>query len=134
MAEGDVMRITEALLRQHGACSEQARAFGGEWPDGCEVTEETVARAAALGLDAEWAADRLLSDEAREAYLAVERPALEAYRAATQPAWEAYRAAKQPARAAFLAVQQQAREAYRAECWRAFFAGWRVDHPDGEAA
>ena len=49
------MYITTKWLKKHRACSEeQVRIFTKEWPEGGEVTVDTLKRAVALDLDLEW--------------------------------------------------------------------------------
>ena len=49
------MHIDIKWLRKHHACSnEQVALFTKEWPEGCEVTADTLARAVELDLDLEW--------------------------------------------------------------------------------
>ena len=60
--------VTRAMLRAAGACHDQAQAFSREWPDGASATAANCRRAIELGLDLDWAAERLLSATALEAY------------------------------------------------------------------
>lgn len=54
------MRITAKKLQGKGACSDQVEVFAAEWPDGVEVTEEALLRAADLGLGLTWFAKHFL--------------------------------------------------------------------------
>ena len=55
------MKLTEAMLRSHHACEERVVIFALEWPDGCDVTEETLLRAIELGLNIVWFAHEFLA-------------------------------------------------------------------------
>ena len=48
------MKITPALLRKHGACSEQVEEFAALYPHGTEPTVEEMFTCAAEGLDVLW--------------------------------------------------------------------------------
>ena len=48
------MKITPALLRKHGACSEQVEEFTALYPRGTEPTVDTMFACAAAGLDIFW--------------------------------------------------------------------------------
>lgn len=88
-----VRRLTSGLLLEHGACRDQVAKFKIEWPDGCDVTEATVARAVELKLDLQWAAQNLLPQLTLDAYRAAVQPAKIVYLAAVKPASDAYYAA-----------------------------------------
>jgi hypothetical protein len=63
------MRVTAAMLRDHGACPAAVDVFVEAWPSGCEVDADVVRRAAELGLSIPWAVDHLLtSPSARVAF------------------------------------------------------------------
>lgn len=64
----DPLRITAALLRRHVACADQVATFLRQWPDGVVSTARTVPVVVRLGLDATWAAARLLTPEALAEY------------------------------------------------------------------
>ena len=88
------MKITREYLVSLGASCEQLDAFSAEWPDGAEITLENCLRAAELGLDLDWLAEKMFPARAWEAYRQATAPAREAYRQATAPAWEAYERAR----------------------------------------
>ena len=48
------MRITQELLRRHGATQEQVDRVARIWPTGAEPTAQRLAEAAAIGLDILW--------------------------------------------------------------------------------
>jgi hypothetical protein len=54
------MRITVEQLCEANACSEQVEVFAKEWPDGIEVTQDSVDRAVELDLDIGWLAVTIL--------------------------------------------------------------------------
>lgn len=56
------MKITAKSLRDEGASCYQVTRFAAEWPEGCEVTEATLLRAAELHLDLDWFAMHFLPD------------------------------------------------------------------------
>ena len=62
------LMITAEALLQRVACETQVAVFRREWPDGCEVTEATLLRAAQLGLDLNWFARRFLPGSLWEEY------------------------------------------------------------------
>ena len=54
------MRVTRESLAALGACADQLQTFAAEWPDGVEVSEAALLRAAAMGLDLHWWASRAI--------------------------------------------------------------------------
>jgi hypothetical protein len=89
------MHITKETLLAAGTepdCPDLA-AFCAAWPDGWEVTEETVSRAVALETYFCWIVRRLLCDPAREKYNRVKGPAVEEYNRAARAAWYKRRSA-----------------------------------------
>ena len=88
------MKITREYLVGLGASCEQLDTFSDEWPDGAEITLDNCLRAAELGLDLDWLAEKMFPAPALEAYLQATAPAWEAYVQATAPAWEAYEKAR----------------------------------------
>lgn len=52
------MMITAAWLRERDACAAEVRIFEAEWPEGVEVTPESIERARKLNLDLAWLADQ----------------------------------------------------------------------------
>ena len=89
------MFITPQDLVDKGACREgQADVFDAEWPDGVEVTRESLLRARELGLDLYFLVDEFLTPAQQEAYRKGIAPHLEAYEKAKALLWEAYEKAK----------------------------------------
>ena len=84
------MQITVELLKQLGATCEQVQTFAREWPDGAEVTPESVARAVELKLDIDWLACRVLKGKALAEYERVADAALDEYERVTAPALDEY--------------------------------------------
>ena len=52
--------ITHDWLAKHGACKIQRKVFAAEWPDGVVLSEQSLYRAAELGLDLWWFAREYL--------------------------------------------------------------------------
>ena len=52
--------ITHEWLVEHGACEDQRAVFAAEWPDGVVLSEQSLYRAAELGLDLWWFARQYL--------------------------------------------------------------------------
>lgn len=50
------MKITKALLESHHACPERVEVFEAQWPDGVEISKESLSKAIALGVPIEWLA------------------------------------------------------------------------------
>ena len=55
--------ITDEWLKENKACPDAIDLFCKEWPEGGEVTHANLLRAAAIGLDMEWFAKRVLPEE-----------------------------------------------------------------------
>jgi len=137
------MKITREYLVGLGASCEQLDTFSDEWPDGAEITLDNCLRAAELGLDLDWLAEKMFPARALEAYLQATAPALEAYeqakaqaleayrqarataleayRQATAPAWEAFEKARATALEAYEQATAPALEAYRQARATAFY-------------
>ena len=81
------LRITPADLRHAGACDGQVDAVATEWPDGVRPTLAVCRRAVALGLSLGWAAEHLLTAEARRVYDAATAEARRVYDAAMPATW-----------------------------------------------
>ena len=101
------MTVTTQLLRAHNACRTEIEIFEAEWPDGCELSQDTWDRAKQIGLNVSWC-EILLSGPARAEYKAVRDPALAEYNAVRAPARAKYVAVRAPARAKYDAVCAQA--------------------------
>ena len=106
------MKITREYLVGLGASCEQLDTFSEEWPDGAEVTLDNCLRAAELGLNLNWLAEKMFPARALEAYRQATAPALEAFEKATAPALEAYLQATAPAWEAYVQATAPAWEAY----------------------
>ena len=52
--------VTAAWLKENNACADEYDLFCKEWPGGCEATHDNLLRAAAIGLNLEWFAKRVL--------------------------------------------------------------------------
>ena len=109
------MRITYDELVQCGVDEERCEAFARRWPDGMEVTEETVREAVGMRVSLEWLARDLMRPVALSAYDEAIVPASRAYREATDRSRRAYREAIVPARSACREATDQARRAYYEE-------------------
>ena len=103
------MRVTFEQLEQLGACEDHLVLFAAMWGRSVEVTPQACAEAAALELDANCAARRLLP----QALYA-------AYHAQCKPFWDAYWAQCKPFRDACEAQSKLLREAYVVQCWQIF--------------
>lgn len=66
------MFIDSEWLKMRGACDSQVDVFEGQWPDGGEVSEESLVAAADLGLDINWLAEKLLRYPQHAEYLRLE--------------------------------------------------------------
>jgi len=115
------MKITREYLVGLGASCEQLDTFSDEWPDGAEITLDNCLRAAELGLDLDWLAEKMFPAPALEAYLQATAPALEAFEKATAPALEAYLQATAPAWEAYVQATAPAWEAYEKARAAAFY-------------
>ena len=62
------MFITARKLKNRGACFEELQRFSAEWPNGVEVTRESLKRAYDLGLPLAWFAYNFLSVRQYEAF------------------------------------------------------------------
>lgn len=56
-------RITVEWLKRRGAMCNEVEVFAREWPEGAEVTEVNLTRAAELGLDLHWFACKFFTGE-----------------------------------------------------------------------
>jgi len=82
------MKITVELLKQLGGAScDEVQTFSREWPDGTDVTPESVARAVNLKLDIDWLARHVLKDKALAEYERVTDAALDEYDRVADVAW-----------------------------------------------
>ena len=83
------MRITLAMLKEKGACTEQVAEFARRFGDGVEVTESVCVSVASV-FDWEWAAQHFLTAAAEAAYSEATAPAGAAYSEARAAAGAAY--------------------------------------------
>ena len=90
-------RITVAMLKRMGACSDEVDTFTREWPRGCAPTEQNILRALDLGLNVYWFADRALTAPAWTEYEKATDSALAEYDKAKDSAWAEYEKAKDSA-------------------------------------
>ena len=72
--------ITHEWLVEHGACEDQRDVFAAEWPDGVELSEAALLRAADLELDLEWFAEKYFPAPLLAEYRRQEAPLLAEYR------------------------------------------------------
>jgi len=114
------MQITVELLKQLGATCEQVQTFAHEWPDGTDVTPESVARAVNLKLDIDWLACRVLKGKALAEYCRVADAAWAAYCQVTDAAWAAYCRVRASALAEYERVRASALAAYKRATAAAF--------------
>lgn len=114
------MRVTREDLVKLEACDYDRDCFYKEWPNGVEVTEESLKRAFEIGLDVSWWARKLFG----KSYTEAERPLWKAYQAAEEPLWKAYQAARWPLWEAYQAANRPLRETSEAdeELWNAYKA------------
>ena len=66
--------ITHDWLAKHGACEIQRKVFAAEWPDGVVLSEQSLYRAAELGLDLGWFAREYLPAPLLAEYQRQRRP------------------------------------------------------------
>ena len=85
-------RITADWLRQQGACADQVAIFAQHWPKGATITLRGLHKAARVGLDLDWLAERILNPTAWATYDAARAPAWATYNAARATAlWSTLR-------------------------------------------
>ena len=94
-------RITVAMLKRMGACSDEVDTFEREWPCGCAPTKKNILRAQELGLNVDWFMDRALTASARAEFNKAIAPARAEYKKAADLAWAEYKKAIAPAWAEF---------------------------------
>ena len=110
------MRVTTTMLENLNACSQQVEIFRAEWPEGCEITKQTVLRAVELKLDIEWAAENLLSKEAFRSYQKARAPHWNTYQEACAPHLKAYNEAVAPLYKAYEEACAPHLKAYEEAC------------------
>ena len=84
--------ITAEWLTVHNACEEQQALFEKTWPDGAHVTKKGLVRAAKVGLNLEWFAERVLPRSLYADYQAKCAPMVADYLAKRAPLYADYRA------------------------------------------
>ena len=90
-------RITERMLLLAGACKDQRDVFARRWPKSATISLAVIRKAAEIGLDLTWFAEKFLKAPAEKAYDEATAPAWKAYKEATAPALKAYDEATAPA-------------------------------------
>ncbi len=95
-------RVTAEMLRTMGACSDHVAIVKREWPRGVPLTAASIRKAYRLGLDVEWFAEELLSDDALAEYQKVRAPALAEYEKVRASALAEYQKVRAPALAPLL--------------------------------
>ena len=125
------MRITVAMLREHGACRAHVLVFRRLWPRGVEVTAAAARKAMKAGLCLGWAARSLLSARA-------EVKNSEGYRAAWDDFWrQAGQGSKLLGRIGTPMFAQKLDAARRKRDWaiaKAFVAACRAEDTQRRAA
>lgn len=86
------MKITLELLKKHKACGEQLDMFRYRYPNGVDVTSETLALARVQGFNVRWL-ERMIPLGREKGYKAAVAPVREVYNAANNAAWKVYKAA-----------------------------------------
>ena len=126
------MRITNETLTRIRACEDQVQIFSLEWPDGCEVTVETILRAYSLGLNVDYVATKVLRATTLAEYERARATASDKYERATAPAWVEHKRATDSALAEYLrardssawALYERTRTTALAEYLRALSPAW----------
>jgi len=127
------MKITTDWLVSRDACADQIAIFAAEWPDGAELTERNLLRAAELHLDLYWLARCILPPQARAEYERVEGPAWAEYERVRDQARAEYERVKDQARAEYERVEGPARAEYERVRDQALWASCPADlRPAGE--
>lgn len=108
------MRITVKQLERLGACDEQVCLFATYFGKSAEVTRENCLAAADMGLSFEWAAQNLLSLDARHLFYAGTVGPLREYHAAVAPIHQLFSVATRRERAEFDAAGARAHAALEA--------------------
>jgi len=104
------MRVTTEDLRMLNACGDQVETFADEWPNGVEVTGDSLRRAVDLGLDIDWWAVHAFAD-----YRAKLAPIYADYRAKRAPIYADYEAKRAPIDADFDAKRAAIDAEYQAK-------------------
>jgi len=125
--------VTADMLARAGACLAQVALVRKHWPNGGRLCVPTLQKAARLGLDIVWLADRFpapLRDACykarvplRDAYYKAHAPLRDAYIKARAPLWGAYIKARAPLRDAYIKARAPLWDAYdkaHAPLWDAY--------------
>lgn len=88
-----IPRITTNLLRELGASEDEVATFAEYWPGGAAVTGPTIGRLLWLrqGLDVDWLAVRVLTEDVWEEYDRIAQDAWEEYKRVTAPAYKEFK-------------------------------------------
>ena len=99
------MKITKRLLQKNKACPGQIKIFARQWPEGVEVTLESLNEAHAIGLDI-FRLESLIPADKRAEYEAkrnslwdvykAQAMSLTAYKAQEKSLWIEYKAKQKP--------------------------------------
>ena len=85
---GDKMKIAAADLRAKGADCSEVKRFEEHWPQGAEINEATLLKAAELSFDLVWFARRFLSGEKLVEFDRQEDPLWDEYQRQITLPWE----------------------------------------------
>jgi len=107
---GDHLTVRD--LRLLSACPEQVEMFAAEWPNGVDLTEAALLRAAVLHLDLGWFASKVLTAPAQAEYDRVTAPAWAEYDRVRAPAWAEYDRVRATAQAEYDRVTAPAQAEY----------------------
>ena len=123
------MKITKRQLHRLQACTEQVNLFTTEWPDGCEVNQANALRAIELGLDIDFLARKVLTDDNLAEYNKVRDQAQAKYDKACDQAWAEYKKVRDQAQAEYNKVRDQAWAEYDKACAPAWAEYKKVRDP-----
>ena len=115
LAPTDVRRgsvVTGEMLKDWGACGNQADRVDELWPEGFVVTLENLVQAATEELDVEWFAQAILRAAAWAEYKKVTAAAWAEYKKVRAAAWAEYEKVTAAARAEYEKVTAAARAEY----------------------
>src|SRR6266850_944248 len=101
------------LSALQGACFTQLAIVTKLWPNGIPITMDIVPQVIRLGLDLDWAAHKLLTAPALNAYNKAIATALDAYKKAIATALDAYKKAIATALDAYDKARATAADAYK---------------------
>ena len=110
------MKITNALLRKHNACSDQRKLFAKTFPNGAVINKTNITKAIKAGLNLGWVIEVLLPAPAKKDYNASRKPLVDAYYASRKTLDDAYDASCKPMNDAYNASCKPLDDAYYASC------------------